>query len=141
MSDVVTTNAQTNEIVIVQCKLRMLLQFLYVMYLIRPCYLLFFLRQPFSFCHSLLDSCPAVLALKAIPLYYLYSFGLPCLTVIKLLCFCICHYSKIKRTGPFANPLCLHYITHQTDKTDNFIYFLSETAADICHVAFARSRL
>lgn len=68
MSDVVTTNAQANEIVIVQCKLRMLLQFLYVMYLIRPCYLLFFLRQPFSFCHSLLDSCPAVLTLKAIPL-------------------------------------------------------------------------
>ncbi len=68
MSDVVATNAQTNKIVIVQCKLRMLLQFLYVMYLIRPCYLLFFLRQPFSFCHSLLDSCPAVLTLKAIPL-------------------------------------------------------------------------
>ena len=68
MSDVVTTNAQANEIVIVQCKLRMLLQFLYVMYLIRPCYLLFFLRQPFPFCHSLLDSCPAVLTLKAIPL-------------------------------------------------------------------------
>lgn len=68
MSDVVTTNAQANKIVIIQCKLRMLLQFLYVMYLIRPCYLLFFLRQPFSFCHSLLDSCPAVLTLKAIPL-------------------------------------------------------------------------
>lgn len=68
MSDVVTTNAQTNKIIIVQCMLWMLLQFLYVMYLLRPCYLLFFLRQPFSFCHSLLDSCPAVLTLKAIPL-------------------------------------------------------------------------
>lgn len=68
MSDVVTTNAQTNKIIIVQCKLWMRLQFLYVMYLLRPCYLLFFLRQPFSFCHSLLDSCPAVLTLKAIPL-------------------------------------------------------------------------